>query len=76
MTKQVQVMSFTEGEGVTDCLSLGKISDGSSLGSCRLGSRQSEYSFTLVLLAGTPEDKLRLFLIHYLCTPTMTQVGQ
>ncbi|CAF3627226.1 unnamed protein product [Adineta steineri] len=23
--------------------------------------------------AGTPEDKLRLFLIHYICTPTMTQ---
>jgi len=23
--------------------------------------------------AGSPEDKLRLFLIHYLCTPTMTQ---
>ncbi|CAF3170069.1 unnamed protein product [Rotaria sp. Silwood2] len=24
-------------------------------------------------LSGSPEDKLRLFLIHYLCTPTMTQ---
>ncbi|CAF2851193.1 unnamed protein product [Rotaria sp. Silwood2] len=24
--------------------------------------------------AGTPEDKLRLFLIHYICTPTMTQI--
>ncbi|CAF5189491.1 unnamed protein product, partial [Rotaria magnacalcarata] len=23
--------------------------------------------------AGTPEDKLRLFLIHYICTPMMTQ---
>lgn len=75
MTKQVQVMPFTDLNHVTDCLSLGEISDGSSLGSCRLVSRQSAYSFTLVLLAGTPEDKLRLFLIHYLCTPTMTQVG-
>jgi hypothetical protein len=25
-------------------------------------------------LAGSPEDKLRLFLIHYICSPTMTQV--
>lgn len=25
-------------------------------------------------LAGSPDDKLRLFLIHYICTPTMTQV--
>jgi hypothetical protein len=23
--------------------------------------------------AGSPDDKLRLFLIHYICTPTMTQ---
>lgn len=25
--------------------------------------------------AGRPEDKLRLFIIHYVCTPTMTDVS-
>ena len=30
---------------------------------------------SLRFLAGSPEDKLRLFLIHYLCSPAMTQVS-
>ena len=25
--------------------------------------------------AGTPEDKMRLFIIYYICTPTVTDVS-